>query len=121
MTGSPLIEVEDLRIDLNHDSGQVPAVEGVSFRIDRGETFGLVGESGCGKSITALALIGLLRPPLSIGGGVIRFEGREIQRLPAAGQRALRGNRIAMVRLNGAFGAGSQLASSSLPGLAFWK
>jgi peptide/nickel transport system ATP-binding protein len=56
MTGSPLIEVEDLRIDLNHGSGQVPAVEGVSFRIDRGETFGLVGESGCGKSITALAL-----------------------------------------------------------------
>ena len=97
MTGSPLIEVEDLRIDLNHGSGQVPAVEGVSFRIDRGETFGLVGESGCGKSITALALIGLLRPPLSIGGGVIRFEGREIQRLPAAGQRALRGNRIAMI------------------------
>ena len=56
------------------------AVEDVSFRIDRGETFGLVGESGCGKSITALALIGLLRQPLAIGGGAIRFDGREIQR-----------------------------------------
>jgi len=54
---------------------------GFSFRIDRGETFGLVGESGCGKSITALALIGLLRQPLSIGAGAIRFEGREIQGL----------------------------------------
>ena len=95
--GPPLIEVEDLRIDLNYRSSHVAAVEGVSFRIDRGETFGLVGESGCGKSITALALIGLLRPPLSIGAGAIRFDGREIQSLPAAEQRALRGNRIAMI------------------------
>ena len=62
----------------------VAAVEGVSFHIARGETFGLVGESGCGKSITALALIGLLRQPLSIGGGAIRFDGREIQRLSTA-------------------------------------
>ncbi|MCP3389375.1 ABC transporter ATP-binding protein [Bradyrhizobium sp. CCGB12] len=97
MTGSPLIEVEDLRIDLDDGSRYVAAAEGISFRIDRGETFGLVGESGCGKSITALALIGLLRPPLSIGGGVIRFEGREIQHLSAAKQRDLRGNRIAMI------------------------
>src|SRR4051795_4916127 len=97
MTSPPLIEVEDLRIDLNDRSGHVAAVEGVSFRIDRGETFGLVGESGCGKSITALALIGLLRQPLSIGAGAIRFDGREIQRLAAARQRELRGNRIAMI------------------------
>ncbi|UGY15977.1 ABC transporter ATP-binding protein [Bradyrhizobium septentrionale] len=93
----PLIEVENLRIDLDNGSSRVAAVEGVSFRIDRGETFGLVGESGCGKSISALALIGLLRRPLSIGAGAIRFEGREIQGLPAAEQRALRGNRIAMI------------------------
>src|SRR5437868_9928362 len=97
MTGPPLIEVEDLRIDLDDESRHVAAVEGVSFRIDRGETFGLIGESGCGKSITALALIGLLRQPLSIGAGAIRFEGREIRKLPAAEQRALRGNRIAMI------------------------
>src|SRR6476620_3570743 len=97
MTGPPLIEVEDLRIDLDGRAGRVAAVEGVSFRIDRGETFGLVGESGCGKSITALALIGLLRPPLSVGAGAIRFDGREIQHLSAAEQRALRGNRIAMI------------------------
>src|SRR6187549_317365 len=97
MTATPLIEVENLRIDLSEGSRRVAAVEGVSFRIDRGETFGLVGESGCGKSITALALIGLLRQPLSIGGGIIRFEGREIQHLSAAKQRELRGNRIAMI------------------------
>ena len=97
MTSAPLIEVEDLRIDLDDGRERVAAVEGISFRIDRGETFGLVGESGCGKSITALALIGLLRQPLSIGAGVIRFDGREIQHLSAAEQRELRGNRIAMI------------------------
>ena len=97
MTTAPLIEVQDLRIDLADGGSHVAAVEGVSFRIDRGETFGLVGESGCGKSITALALIGLLRRPLSIAAGAIRFEGREIQGLSAAEQRALRGNRIAMI------------------------
>ena len=90
MTPPPLIEVEDLRIDLTYRTTHVAAVEGVSFRIDRGETFGLVGESGCGKSITALALIGLLRRPLSIGAGAIRFDGREIQNLPAAEQRSER-------------------------------
>src|SRR5437879_13917701 len=97
MTGPPLIEVENLRIDLSARSSHVPAVESVSFRIDRGETFGLVGESGCGKSITALALIGLLRQPLSIGAGAIRFDGRGIQGLPAAAQGRPRGHRIAMI------------------------
>src|SRR5262250_121151 len=97
MTGTPLIEVRDLRIDLDDGPRRVAAAEGISFCIDRGETFGLVGESGCGKSITALALIGLLRHPLSIGAGVIRFDGQEIQKLAAAEQRALRGNRIAMI------------------------
>ena len=86
-----------MRIDLDTQDGRVAAVEGVSFSIDRGETFGLVGESGCGKSITALSLIGLLRHPLSIGGGTIRFDGREIQKLSPARQRELRGNRIAMI------------------------
>ena len=97
MSAAPLIEVENLRIDLAAQDKRVPAVEGVSFRIDRGETFGLVGESGCGKSITALSLIGLLRHPLSIGGGVIRFEGQDIRKLSTSGRRALRGNRIAMI------------------------
>jgi peptide/nickel transport system ATP-binding protein len=97
MSETPLIEVENLRIDLEGQGQQHAAVEGVSFRIHRGETFGLVGESGCGKSITALALIGLLKPPLGIGGGRIRLEGREIQALGAAEARKLRGNRISMI------------------------
>ncbi|MDQ8731605.1 ABC transporter ATP-binding protein [Bradyrhizobium sp. LHD-71] len=97
MTAVPLIEVDDLRIDLDVQGRRVAAADGISFRIDRGETFGLVGESGCGKSITALALIGLLRHPLSIGAGRIRFEGREIQNLSPARQRELRGDRIAMI------------------------
>jgi peptide/nickel transport system ATP-binding protein len=120
MTTAPLIEVEDLRIDLDAGDRTVPAVEGVSFRIARGETFGLVGESGCGKSISALSLIGLLRPPLSIGGGKILFEGKEIQHLSAARQRELRGNRIAMIfqepmtALNPAYTIGDQLMEGYL-------
>ena len=97
MSDAALIEVDNLRIDLESRSGRYAAVEGVSFAIARGETFGLVGESGCGKSITALALIGLLKPPLGIGGGRIRLEGREIQDLSAADARKLRGNRISMI------------------------
>ena len=97
MNGTPLLEVENLRIDLAVGGTRFAAVEGVSFSIKRGETYGLVGESGCGKSITALGLIGLLRPPLSFGGGTIRLNGREIQDLPPAAMRSLRGKRIAMI------------------------
>ena len=94
---APLLEVVDLRIDLAGAGLRYAAVEGVSFSIPRGETVGLVGESGCGKSITALAVMGLLRPPLGIGGGRICFEGREIQALPPSELERLRGRRIAMI------------------------
>ncbi|MBN8945286.1 MAG: ABC transporter ATP-binding protein [Rhizobiales bacterium] len=97
MTDQALLEVENLRIDLSVGHRKFPAVQDVSFSIGRGETFGLVGESGCGKSITSLALMGLLKAPLSIGGGSIRFNGREIRDLPAAEARKLRGDRIAMI------------------------
>jgi peptide/nickel transport system ATP-binding protein len=93
----PLLSVEDLHISLTTDAGQFPAVEGVSFEIGRGETVGLVGESGCGKSITALSIMGLLRHPLGLSGGKIRLTGQEIQNLPSAELRALRGKRIAMI------------------------
>jgi peptide/nickel transport system ATP-binding protein len=69
----------------------------VSFEIGRGEAFGLVGESGCGKSITALALMGLLRRPLSLAGGKIVLDGQEIQHATPAEMRRLRGERIAMI------------------------
>jgi peptide/nickel transport system ATP-binding protein len=94
---APLLEVADLRIDLAGAGLRYAAVEGVSFAIPRGETFGLVGESGCGKSITALAVMGLLRSPLSIGGGRITLEGRDIQALPQSELKRLRGRRIAMI------------------------
>jgi peptide/nickel transport system ATP-binding protein len=99
MTGisTPLLQVEDLRIALEDNDVPHDAVESVSFEIARGETFGLVGESGCGKSITALALMGLLRRPLSLAGGRILLDGREIQDASAAEMRQLRGKRIAMI------------------------
>jgi peptide/nickel transport system ATP-binding protein len=92
-----LLDVEGLGIDLAIDGQRHPAVSDVSFTINRGETYGLVGESGCGKSITALSLIGLLNNPLMRGAGRIRFKGREIQALPAESLRQLRGASISMI------------------------
>ena len=93
---TPLLTVEDLRIALAGER-TYDAVENVSFEIGRGEAFGLVGESGCGKSITALALMGLLRRPLSLAGGRIVLDGQEIQHATPAEMRRLRGERIAMI------------------------
>jgi peptide/nickel transport system ATP-binding protein len=92
-----LLAVENLRIDLVSGGTRHPAVEKVSFEIARGETFGLVGESGCGKSITALAIMGLLQRPLAIGGGAIRLDGRAIEGLDPDELRRLRGKRLAMI------------------------
>jgi peptide/nickel transport system ATP-binding protein len=92
-----LLAVEDLRIDLKVGGIKHAAVDEVSFEIARGETFGLVGESGCGKSITALAIMGLLQRPLSVGGGSIRLDGRRIDNLDADEMRRLRGKRLAMI------------------------
>ena len=97
MTTTPLLKVENLRIALAGDGVTYDAVENVSFEIGRGEAFGLVGESGCGKSITALSVMGLLRRPLSLAGGKIVLDGQEIQNVSAAEMRRLRGKRIAMI------------------------
>ena len=93
----PLLQVDDLHIALKGESATYHAVEKVSFEIGRGEAFGLVGESGCGKSITALSVMGLLKRPLSLGGGRIVLDGEEIQDASAAEWRRLRGKRIAMI------------------------
>ena len=92
-----LLSVKDLRIDLAAGDATYEAVDQVSFDIARGETFGLVGESGCGKSITALAIMGLLQRPLAIGGGSISFDGRAILDLGEDELRRLRGKRLAMI------------------------
>jgi peptide/nickel transport system ATP-binding protein len=89
---TPLLKVENLRIALAGDGVTYDAVEN-----GRGEAFGLVGESGCGKSITALSVMGLLRRPLSLAGGRIILDGKEIQNVSAAEMRRLRGKRIAMI------------------------
>jgi peptide/nickel transport system ATP-binding protein len=94
---APLLKVDDLHITLQGDGASFNAVENVSFEIGRGEAFGLVGESGCGKSITALAVMGLLRRPLSLGKGRIVLDGEEIQDASAARLRELRGSRIGMI------------------------
>lgn len=94
---APLLSVENLSIMLDLGADVFEAVKDVSFAIGRGETYGLVGESGCGKSITSLALIGLLKAPMRVGGGRIRFDGREIQALREDEMRKLRGARISMI------------------------
>src|SRR3712207_583228 len=94
---APFLEVQNLRNDLDTGRSRFAACEGVSFSIGGGEPYGLVGESGCGKSLPPLTLIGLLRPPLHFGGGTIRFDGQEIQRLSPAAMRDFRGKRIAMI------------------------
>jgi peptide/nickel transport system ATP-binding protein len=94
---APLLQVDDLHITLTSEAGSFNAVENVSFEIGGGEAFGLVGESGCGKSITALAVMGLLRRPLSLGKGRIVLDGEEIQDASASRLRELRGSRIGMI------------------------
>ena len=96
-TTEPLLEVDGLTISLGIGEASYDAVKDLTFTIHRGEAFGLVGESGCGKSITALALIGLLKAPLRVSSGAIRLEGRHIAGLDAAHMRRLRGNRISMI------------------------
>jgi peptide/nickel transport system ATP-binding protein len=92
----PLLEVRGLRVTLPTARGPAEALRGVSFTIDRGEKLGLVGESGCGKSITALALIGLLPEGARVAGS-IRFEGTEVTALDERALGRLRGDRIGVV------------------------
>ena len=80
MSEAPLLEVEDLRVRFKTQRGLVHAVNGISFDVRPGETLGLVGESGCGKSVTALATMGILPRAARITSGSIRLDGRELAR-----------------------------------------
>jgi peptide/nickel transport system ATP-binding protein len=91
-----LLEVRDLRVTLATSRGPADALRGLSFTLERGATLGLIGESGCGKSMTALALMALLPDGAKVSGS-IRFEGRELTTLDEDRLCALRGDRIAMV------------------------
>jgi len=95
---SALLDVKNLQTCFFTDDGLVKAVDGVSFDLREGETLGLVGESGCGKSVSALSILGLIpNPPGKIVGGEIIFEGRDLIKLSEDEIRAVRGNRIAMI------------------------
>ncbi len=95
---SKLLQVRDLRTHFFTDEGVVKAVDGVSYDLDEGETLGLVGESGCGKSVSALSLLRLIpSPPGKIVGGEVIFEGQDLLKLDEDEIRHIRGNRIAMV------------------------
>jgi peptide/nickel transport system ATP-binding protein len=112
-----LLEVDHLRVTLQTSRGAADALRGVSFALDRGQTLGLIGESGCGKSITALALMGLLPDGARVTGS-IRFDGKELTALDESGLCQLRGNRIGMVfqepmtALNPLHTVGRQIAES---------
>jgi len=115
-TGAPLLEVRDLRTYFRGEEGLSRAVDGVGFALPRGKTLCLVGESGCGKSVTALTIMGLVpQPPGEIASGAIAFEGRDLLRLGRDEMNALRGDRIAMIfqepmtSLNPAFTIGDQI------------
>ncbi len=96
--GAPVLEVRDLKTHFLTDEGVVKAVNGISFTLAAGETLGLVGESGCGKTVTALSLLRLVpSPPGRIVGGQVRYRGEDLLRLPAADMRRIRGNEISMI------------------------
>src|SRR5947207_1443102 len=114
----PLLEVRDLRTSFFLEGGEARAVDGVSFTLDAGRVLGLVGESGCGKSVTALSLMRLVPPPGRIVGGEVRLDGRDLLGLPERDMRALRGAGLAMIfqepmtSLNPVFTVGSQIAEA---------
>jgi peptide/nickel transport system ATP-binding protein len=96
-TGETLLEVRDLRTSFKTTDGTVRAVTGVDFSVRRGEILGLVGESGCGKSVTSLSIMRLIAPPGRIESGQVVFDGVDLLTLPEAKMRSIRGNRISMI------------------------
>ena len=94
---SALLAVEDLKVRFDTRRGTVTAVDGISFEVAAGRALCIVGESGCGKSVTSLAVMGLLGANGRVDGGSIRFAGRELTRLPESEMCRIRGNEIAMI------------------------
>jgi len=114
-----LLEVRGLQTHFASERGVVRAVDGVDLRIERGRTLGIVGESGCGKSVTALSIMGLVpQPPGRIPAGEVLFEGEDLLKLPPARLRDLRGDQLSMIfqepmtSLNPAFPVGEQIAET---------
>ena len=119
MTDDILLQVNDLHTKFYTDEGVVKAVDGVDFFVRRGETLGLVGESGCGKSVTALSIMRLIQqPPGRIEKGQILFENQDLLRMSEEHMRQIRGNHISMIfqepmtSLNPVFRVGDQIAEA---------
>jgi oligopeptide/dipeptide ABC transporter ATP-binding protein len=116
----PLLSVEGLATHFATGQGVLRAVDSVSFAIDRGEVLGLVGESGCGKSVTSLSIMRLVPPPGRIAAGRVLLDGDDLLALDAEAMRRVRGGRIAMVfqepmtSLNPVFSIGDQITSAVL-------
>ncbi|HEX6156540.1 MAG TPA: ABC transporter ATP-binding protein [Burkholderiales bacterium] len=114
-----LLEVKGLRTHFASERGEVRAVDGVDLRLERGRTLGIVGESGCGKSVTALSIMGLIpQPPGRIAGGEVLLDGEDLLKQSPARLRDLRGDKLAMIfqepmtSLNPAFRVGDQIAEA---------
>ncbi|MBO9641546.1 MAG: ABC transporter ATP-binding protein [Pseudacidovorax sp.] len=114
-----LLQVDDLRVEFATRRGKALVLNGVSFEVHAGETLCVVGESGCGKSMTALAILGLVpQPPGRVAGGAVRFQSEDLVHATPERLRAVRGNRIAMIfqepmtSLNPVYTVGEQIAES---------
>jgi peptide/nickel transport system ATP-binding protein/oligopeptide transport system ATP-binding protein len=113
-----LLSIEGLRTVFRTSSGEVAAVDGVSVSVPKGKTLGIVGESGCGKSVLSLSVMRLVPQPGRITSGKIMFDGRDLLTLPPAEMRDIRGNRIAMIfqepmtSLNPVFTVGDQITEA---------
>ena len=95
--GDVLLEVRNLQTSFRLRSGTVRAVTGVNFSVRRGEILGLVGESGCGKSVTSLSIMGLVAEPGVVEGGEVIFDGQDLLKLDDEHMRSIRGDRISMI------------------------
>ncbi len=118
---APLLEIDDLRVYFKTDEGVARAVDGVGLRVDSGRCLGVVGESGCGKSVMGLSILGLVpAPPGFVAGGAVRFRGRDLLSLPNREMRRVRGREIAMVfqepmtSLNPVLNIGDQIVEAVL-------
>lgn len=116
-----ILDVKELQTTFFTDSGKVPAVDHVSFHVKEGEVLGIVGESGCGKSVTSLSIMGLVpSPPGKIEGGEILFENKDLTTMSERDMRKIRGNEIAMIfqepmtSLNPLFTIGNQMVEAIL-------
>ena len=115
---TPLLQIDDVRTVFRGANGDVPAVDGVSLSVQKGKTLGIVGESGCGKSMLSLSIMRLVPPPGRVAQGRVLFEGQDLLTLPMRSMRAIRGRRIAMIfqepmtSLNPVFTVGDQITEA---------